>query len=558
MVRWRLLVLSFVPLWHIGFCQEAFMQNETELIDSIVKDWMKCRNIPGLGISLIRDRKFFAKGYGLARLDQPVNFTETTPIYVASLGKAFTAALLGVMMTEARSQSVSRDWDTKLSSVFKENFKLPDKFLESELTIKDLLSQRTGFSPADVYTGLPKIGRKEFVKRLKYLPKSAAFRDQWIYNDLLYSIAGHVAEEWMDTEYESLIESKLLRPIGMFQAVCGTDIYPNSSKTEYALPYHYAGEGLRVGNKLIYQIGDVGPAGCISASPQDLAKWIRFMSSGGKTVDGYQLIHPDVFKEIIKPQMILDDWSINRFLLDNDYPVQASGTWYGFGWYGGSYRGYKKLLHPGNWYGYSAVAGFFPDQKAGFVISINGPWYNNYKVTLAPLTYVLSDILLGEKQWIDNNTICSFPFPWKSTGTSTTNNHTMSTQSNQMDMNQFTGDYGHRIFGTLKIREIESQKLSFQMNSAGIGNLTLVSDGVGKFRMTFNELLSDVAESTCSLQFFTKSEGKYQKVTISCLYSTFEYQRGVNFLSPEPETGTAAVIILSWIPLLFCFLNVLL
>ncbi|XP_062583657.1 uncharacterized protein LOC134245384 [Saccostrea cucullata] len=311
-------------------------------------------------------------------------------------------------------------------------------------------------------------------------------------------------------------------------------------------------------NLFTSKIGDVGPAGCVSASPQDLAKWIQFISAGGSTVDGHQLIHPDVFKEMINPHMYLDDWSIGRFFLDDDYPVQASDTWYGYGWYGGSYRGYKKLLHPGNWYGYSAVAGFFPDQNAGFVITINGPWYINYKNSIAPVSYVLSDILLGESQWLDNNTICSFPAPWKSTGATPINNNTQPVQPAEMDVNQFTGDYGHRIFGTMKIREVESQKLSFQMNSAGIGNLSLLSDGVGKFHMTFNELMSDVAESTCSLQFGMKSDGKYQKVTASCFYSTYEYQRGVDFLSPESDASTASGLILSWFPLLLCFLKLML
>lgn len=63
------------------------------------------------------------------------------------------------------------------------------------------------------------------------------------------------------------------------------------------------------------------------------------MLSGGKTADGYPLISPEVFKEITEPQANLDNWSINRFHLDQDYPVNASGTWYGLGWYGGYYRG---------------------------------------------------------------------------------------------------------------------------------------------------------------------------------------------------------------------------
>jgi hypothetical protein len=69
------------------------------------------------------------------------------------------------------------------------------------------------------------------------------------------------------------------------------------------------------------------------------------MATGGKGPDGNSLIHPDVFKEILKPQMHLDDWSIGRFNLDNDYPVRASGTWYGYGWYGGYYRGNLCFIH---------------------------------------------------------------------------------------------------------------------------------------------------------------------------------------------------------------------
>lgn len=214
------------------------------------------------------------------------------------------------------------------------------------------------------------------------------------------------------------------------------------------------------------------------------------------------------------------------------------------------------MLHPGNWYGYNAVAGVFPDQKAGFVITVNGPWYMNYRHNLAQLSYVLSDILLGEKQWIDNSTICSFPSPWKSTSTWSSNN-TQSIRWTVDDVNQYTGDYAHRIFGNFKIREIESRKLAFQMNSAGIGNLSVHSQAEAKFGMMFNELMSDIAESTCSLQFVEKVGGKFQKVKVSCFYASYEYDRGVDFLAMEP-TDAASELVLAWFFLPFCLLRILL
>lgn len=58
----------------------------------------------------------------------------------------------------------SFDWNTKLSSIFGNNFRLNDQYLRSEMTIKDLLSHRTGLSDSDVYTGAQRIGRAEFVR----------------------------------------------------------------------------------------------------------------------------------------------------------------------------------------------------------------------------------------------------------------------------------------------------------------------------------------------------------------------------------------------------------
>lgn len=55
-------------------------------------------------------------------------------------------------------------WDTKLSEILGKNFDLSDKSLRSEMTLKDLLSHRTGLSEGDIYTGVPKIGRAEYVK----------------------------------------------------------------------------------------------------------------------------------------------------------------------------------------------------------------------------------------------------------------------------------------------------------------------------------------------------------------------------------------------------------
>ncbi|XP_052683081.1 uncharacterized protein LOC128163506 [Crassostrea angulata] len=547
------LMTVLVVLCTFASGQGSFFQNETDLVDAMVSAVMGCKNIPGMSVSMVRGGDFFAKGYGHARLDPPLNWTSQTPAYLASVGKAFTSALLGVLMTETRNTANSFNWDTKLSSIFGDDFRLTNDYLRTEMTIKDLLSHRTGLSDTDVYTGIQRIGRAEFVKRLQYLPTLSPFREQWIFNNLLYAIAGHVGEKRTGQGYESLVNSKIVAALGMSQASCGTEIYPTSSQTNYALPYHFKNGKLEVGDSRIYKIGDVGPAGCVSASAEDLGKWVQFMASGGKTANQTQLIHPDLFKEITKAQRLLDESSVSRFTLDSDYPVSASGTWYGLGWYGGYYRGHKRLLHPGNWYGYSAVVGFFPDKNAGFSISINGPWYNDYRTYLAPLSYVLSDIILGESQWLDNNTICSFPAPYKNPSSIVPLNRSMPRDETiPIETPKYVGIYESRVFGTMTIGQINGQILTFQMNSAGIGNLSIISRADGSFRMIFNELLNDVVGSDCSLQFGSFNNESYQsvKVASNCFYTTYEYKKGVEF--EELEDKSAAVPLSKWSALGVC------
>lgn len=523
--------------------QGSFFRNETDLVDAMVRSVMGCKNIPGMSVSMVRGGDFFAKGYGHARLDPPLNWTSQTPAYLGSVGKAITSALLGILMTETKNTSNSFDWNTKLASIFGGDFRLTDTCRRSEMTIKDLLSHRTGLSDSDVYTDEQRIGSAEFLKRLQYLPTLSPFRESWIYNNLLYAVAGHVAQVKTGQGYENLVNSKILAALGMSTASCGTEIYPTSSQTNYALPYHLKNGKLVVGDSRIYQIGDVAPAGCLIASAEDLGKWVQFMASGGKTSNQVQLIHPDLFKEITKPQMLLDDWSVSRFSLDSDYPVSASGTWYGLGWYGGDYRGHKRLLHPGSWYGYAAVVGFFPDKNAGFSISINGPWYNNYRTYLAPLSYVLSDIILGESQWLDNNTICSFPAPWKNPASTSSSNTTQPPLGSMpIESGKYVGTYGSRVFGSMTIGQISDRILTFRMNNAGIGNLSIISRPDGTFRMIFNELLNDVVGSDCSLRFGGFDGKKYGtvKVAYECFYTVYEYHRGVNYVELEDKLGSTS------------------
>src|ERR1700683_3211286 len=58
-------------------------------------------NSPGYAVALIKDDEFaFAKGYGLANLDDGIPITRMTSFHLASLSKQFTAAAVALLILD--------------------------------------------------------------------------------------------------------------------------------------------------------------------------------------------------------------------------------------------------------------------------------------------------------------------------------------------------------------------------------------------------------------------------------------------------------------------------
>lgn len=106
------------------------------------------------------------------------------------------------------------------------------------------------------------------------------------------------------------------------------------------------------------------------------------------------------------------------------------------------------------------------------------------------------------------------------------------------------------------IGQINDQILNFQMNSAGAGNLSIISRADGKFQMIFNELLNDVVGSDCNLRFFDLKGESYDAVEVAyeCFYTVYTYRKGVEFvkLEADPASASEAAPLSKWPALIFC------
>ena len=78
-------------------CEGRTGQDEIKAkLDSFIEEFMACREIPGLTLSIVHmDEVFYSRGYGKADVENDVDVTANGTLFcVASLTKAFTATLV--------------------------------------------------------------------------------------------------------------------------------------------------------------------------------------------------------------------------------------------------------------------------------------------------------------------------------------------------------------------------------------------------------------------------------------------------------------------------------
>lgn len=101
------------------------------------KEW----NVPGFSIAIVKDDKVvFAQGFGIRELGKSGGVDENTLFAIASNSKAFTAAAVAMLVDEGRIK-----WDDPVTK-YLPSFQLYDPYVTRELTIRDLLSHRSGLA----------------------------------------------------------------------------------------------------------------------------------------------------------------------------------------------------------------------------------------------------------------------------------------------------------------------------------------------------------------------------------------------------------------------------
>ena len=323
-------------------------------VSQAARDW----RVPALAIAVVKDDSVvFLKGYGVLENGTSRRADEHTRFAIGSTTKAMTTASLAMLVDEGKLH-----WDDRVTQYIPE-LELNDPWATRELTIRDLLTHRTGLPGTDLFWARPNwhYTTAEVIRRLRYVKPTASFRSEWQYQNVMYSLAGTIIERVSGMAWDQFVRARIFAPLGM------TETEPLVSaivgKPNVAVPHALINDSVKV--VPIRSTDGVASAGSVWSSVSDMSKWMRFMLDSGR-VGSKRLIAPATFREIIAPQI--------RAPMD-EYPAlelaRPDFFSYGFGWFIQDYRGQNVWMHTGSIDGMCALIGLMPNERLGVYVLEN-------------------------------------------------------------------------------------------------------------------------------------------------------------------------------------------
>jgi CubicO group peptidase (beta-lactamase class C family) len=350
-VVWLLLVVS--TLSHSAAqAQSKPLQGLDDYITKSMADW----KIPGLALAIVRnDSVILVKGYGVRTLGKPDRVNERTIFAIGSSSKAFTALGVAMLVDQGKVK-----WDDPATK-YLPGFQLFDPYVTREITVRDLLSHRSGLARGDLLWYAQDLPRDSILYHVRYLKPSWSLRSRFGYQNIMYLAAGQLTSRITGKSWDQVIRERIFQPLGMTSS--NTSTKDLARLPDIASPHEEIEDTVRI--IPYHNIDNIGPAGSINSNALDMAQWVRFQLSRGK-VAGKPLLSAGAFDEMHTPQTIMPLEGPWKLMMQD-----AHFGSYGMGWILHDYHGRKIVQHGGNIDGMHALVGLMPEEKTGLVILTN-------------------------------------------------------------------------------------------------------------------------------------------------------------------------------------------
>ena len=494
-------VFVFLLIPFVGISQKATLKKLDKYFQTSLTAW----NIPGMSIAIVKDDSLvFAKGYGVRDIDTKEAVDENTLFAIASNSKSFTSAALAILVDEGKLK-----WDDKVID-YLSYFKLYDPYVTHSMTIRDLLSHRSGlktFSGDLIWYGSSH-SREEVIRRAGFLKPKYSFRTEFGYSNIMYLAAGEIIPIICNTSWDDFVKTRFFKPLGMNRTI--TSVEDIKSMKNVAIPHNNIGG---VNMKVGYMNWDnIGPAGSIISSAKDMSQWLKLHLNDG-TLNEKSIIPEEQIREMRHPHVSKRVGAGSESL----WPTKHFSA-YGLGWDLFDYNGYKVVTHGGGYDGMISQTVMVPALNLGFVVLTN----NTNSLPYALMFSVLDEYTkMEEKQdWAD------LFLEFDKSGKEAEEREAYSNAQKRvpdtrpsMPLGQYVGTYYGEMYGKAEVKQING-KLEVQFLPTSIFYGKLEHWHYDTFTIEMSALPS-LKKGKCS--FVIDSQGEVEEMRIDIPNPDFDF-----------------------------------
>jgi CubicO group peptidase (beta-lactamase class C family) len=336
-------------------------ENKTAAVDEVFSDLTKAGS-PGCALGVYRDGKIvYAKGYGLANLEQNVAITPQSVLDIGSTSKQFTAASI-LLLEKQGKLSVNDDIRKHLPEIPDYGQKITIlQLLNHTSGLRDYLTlmELAGINIDGVTTDEDALQMIVRQKALNFAPGS-----EWLYSNTGYFLLSIIVKRASGKTLREFAAENIFTPLDMNHTQYRDDHRSLIANRAMAYDAKEKGGGYRLDVSYFEQTGD----GAVHTSVEDLQKWDENFYSG-------QVGGKDFLTEIQEVGKLNN----GKLLL------------YAKGLHIEDYRGLRTVSHGGSWGGYRTELLRFPEQHFSVACLCNLGSANPSK-----RAHQVADVFLGD------------------------------------------------------------------------------------------------------------------------------------------------------------------
>ncbi|MFC1927020.1 serine hydrolase [Chloroflexota bacterium] len=324
------------------------LQQRLDLLVEQLELQRQTLHVPGMAIAVVKDDQLvLTHGFGIASIEKETPVTPETIFAIGSSTKAFTATLVGMLVDEGKM-----DWDDPVIEYlpyFQMDIASADE--SDEITLRDVLSHRTGFTRMSLLFASGQIPREEVLLDATKAEPYVSLREKFYYSNVMYMAAGVAAGKADGTDWDTLVTERIFEPLGMDSTT--TSVTQAEQDSRLASGYLWDEDLQAYEYKPMRDVDNIGPSGSINSNVLDMAQWLRLQLNRGE-FEGRRLISEESLSET---------WTTQIDITEN--------VGYGMGWMIREWEGQPVIEHGGNIDGFSAQVAMLPESDLGFVLLTN-------------------------------------------------------------------------------------------------------------------------------------------------------------------------------------------